>query len=459
MEQTQAKNTLGTRPIKPLLLSLAWPAILANLINAFYNVVDQIFIGQGVGFLGNAATNVAFPITTICLAIGLMVGLGAASGFNLELGKNNPHNARHIAGSAVGSLLIAGVILCVVINIWLTPLLNLFGATDQILSYAKEYTSITAFGIPFYLFSIGINPLVRADSSPTYSLLAIAAGAICNTILDPIFIFGFGMGMAGAAWATVIGQVLSAVILALYFPRFKAVKFSMHDFIPQLDKVLTICSLGMSSFIFQFSMLVVQITTNLLLKNYGTASIYGSEIPIAVAGVVAKINTIFLAIIIGLVQGAQPIFSFNYGAQRYSRVRETLALLLKVNFAFSVICFAVFELFPQQIILIFGSGSDLYYEFAVKYMRVVLFFTFINGIQTSCSTFFASIGKAKKGALLAFTKQLLLLVPLLIIMSSLFGLDGLIFATPISDFCSFALAGAFLWHELKHMPATDGYIS
>ena len=268
-EEIKTANPLGYKKISKLLRSLAIPAIIANLVNALYNVVDQIFIGQGIGYLGNAATNIAFPITTICLAIGLTLGIGGASNFNLELGRGNPEKSKHTAGTAASTLIIIGIILCITIRIFLEPLMISFGATDKILQYSMEYTGITSYGIPFLLFSIGVNPLVRADGNARYSMMSIITGAVLNTILDPLFMFVFHWGIAGAAWATVISQVVSASLLLIYFPRFKSVKFSLNDFIPQIHYLKRIISLGFASFIYQFSNMIVLITTNNLLKLYG----------------------------------------------------------------------------------------------------------------------------------------------------------------------------------------------
>ena len=398
-EKIKELNPLGYKPVGKLLKSLAIPAIIANLVNALYNVVDQIFIGQGIGYLGNAATNIAFPITTMCLAIGLTLGIGGASNFNLELGKGYPEKSKHTAGTAASTLIIIGIILCITVRIFLEPLMISFGATDKILEYSVEYTGITSYGIPFLLFSIGVNPLIRADGNAKYSMIAIVTGAILNTILDPLFMFVYNWGIAGAAWATVISQIVSATLLFIYFPRFKSVKFSLNDFIPQLHYLKRIISLGFASFIYQFSNMIVLVTTNNLLKIYGKNSIYGSDIPIAVFGIVMKINVIFIAIVLGLVQGAQPIFGFNYGAKNYHRVRETMRLLLKVTFSIATILFIIFQVFPKQIISLFGEGDKLYFEFATKYMRIFLPFISLNSIQISIATFFPSIGKAIKGAI------------------------------------------------------------
>ncbi|MFZ8014237.1 MATE family efflux transporter [Fusobacterium watanabei] len=451
-EEIKEFNPLGYKPVRKLLKSLAIPAIIANLVNALYNVVDQIFIGQGIGYLGNAATNIAFPITTMCLAIGLTLGIGGASNFNLELGKGYPEKSKHTAGTAASTLIIIGIILCISVRIFLEPLMISFGATDKILEYSMEYTGITSYGIPFLLFSIGVNPLVRADGNAKYSMIAIVIGAILNTILDPLFMFVYNWGIAGAAWATVISQIISASLLLMYFPRFKSVKFSLNDFIPQLHYLKRIISLGFASFIYQFSNMIVLVTTNNLLKIYGKNSIYGSDIPIAVFGIVMKINVIFIAIVLGLVQGAQPIFGFNYGAKNYHRVRETMRLLLKVTFSIATILFIIFQVFPKQIISLFGEGDKLYFEFAIKYTRIFLAFISLNSIQISIATFFPSIGKAIKGAIVSLTKQLIVLFPLLLTLPRFFGVEGVIYATPLTDLVAFTVAIIFLINEFKYMP-------
>lgn len=452
MKDSTIENPLGIKPIKKLLISFAWPAITANIINALYSIVDQIFIGQGVGYLGNAATNIAFPITTICLALGLMIGIGAAANFNLELGRGNPEKAKAVVGTSVSSLFIIGVILTILIHIFLEPLMYAFGSTDEILPYAKIFASISSLGIPFLLLSISTNPMVRSDNSPKYSMYAIVLGAVLNIILNPIFIFGFGWGIAGSAWATVISQFISAAILLFYFPRFKSVKFYKKDFIPKFSLLKISIALGMTSFVFQGSNMIIQIITNNLLNTYGSQSIYGNDIPIAVAGIVAKVNIIFVSIIIGLVQGAQPIFGFNYGAKDYNRVRETMHYMMKYAIIISVVFFAIFELFPKQIVAAFGNGNELYFEFAVRYMRFFLLFTFINGIHISSSTFFSAIGKPKIGVTVALTKQMIILLPMLLTLSHFFGIDGIIYATPITDICAFSVSLFFLTREFRRMP-------
>lgn len=448
----EKSNMMGTKSIPKLLLSLAIPAIIANLVNSLYNIVDQIFIGHGVGYLGNAATSVAFPLTTICMAIGLMVGLGASANFNLEIGRKNPEKAKMIVGTASTLLIASGLVIMVITNVFLKDLLYLFGATELTIDYAVEYTRITSFGIPFLLFSTGFNPIIRADGSPIYSMLSVLTGAILNTILDPIFIFVCDWGMAGAAWATLTSQIVAATMCALYFIWFKNVRVKIKDFIPKFSIAKIIATVGMSSFIFQISTMVIQIVSNNMLKKYGADSIYGSDIPIAIAGIVSKISLIFLAVILGIIQGAQPIFGYNYGAKNYKRVRDTLKLAIISSFIFSLFAFALFMFAPRPLISLFGEGSELYFEFGTKYLRVFLFFTFLNGVQIASTTFFQAIGKAIKGAILSLIKQVIFLLPLLIVLPIFMGVEGVMFAAPISDLIAFISAAIMLFFELKHMP-------
>ena len=453
MENSQ--NPMGTKSVSRLLVSLAVPAVIANLVNALYNIVDQIFIGHTVGYLGNAATNIAFPLTTVCLAIGLMTGIGTAAGYNLSLGQKKTEDARKFAGTAFSTLFTAGVIICILVKIFLKPLMVAFGATDNILEYAVTYSSITSFGIPFLLFSTGSNPIVRGDGSSTYSMISIASGGILNIFLDALFMFKFNMGIAGAAWATVISQTVSALMLAGYFLRFKNVKFKVSDFIPRPAYILRMWKLGFSSFAFQSSMLIIQITLNNLLKKYGEMSIYGSDVTIAVAGILQKINMIFLAFVIGIVQGAQPICSFNYGAEKYLRVRKTVKISLIVTTVVSVVMFIVMQLFPRQIVGLFGSGSEEYFDFASFYARGLFAAVFLNGVQIFCSTFFPAIGKPGKGTLIALAKQLVILWTLLMTFSRFFGLKGIVYAAPVTDTLTFILATGFLIFEFRKMPKTD----
>ena len=414
MEETnisQEQNPLGTAPVGGLIGKFAIPAIISMLVSALYNIVDQIFIGQGVGMLGNAATNVAFPVTTIATALALLLGIGGASNYNLEMGAGREKKASSIAGTALSTLVITGVILAVAVLLFLRPLLSLFGATTDVMPYAVDYLGITAVGLPFYALSIGGNHIVRADRSPTYSMTCVLTGAIINTILDPLFIFGFGWGIKGAAWATVIGQVVSGILVIIYFGKFRKMYLEMSMLKPSSECLKAIISLGMASCINQIAMAIVQIVLNNILRYYGGLSVYGSDIPIACVGVISKVNQVFMAICIGISQGCQPIWGFNYGAKKYDRVRLAYRYSVIACTAIATIFFLCFQLFPHQIVSIFGTGSDLYFQFAERYLKIFMFMTFANGIQPMSSGFFTSIGKAKLGIVMSLTRQVLFLLP------------------------------------------------
>ncbi|WNZ96352.1 MATE family efflux transporter [Streptococcus iniae] len=441
-----------TEPIPKLLFAMAMLAIIANLVNSLYNIVDQIFIGHGIGYLGNVATSVAFPLTIICLAFGLTFGLGGVANFNLALGRGRSERASTIVGNAITLSLLVGFIIGALVIVFIKPLLLLFGATPATMTLAQDFTALTAFGIPFLLFTMSVNPLVRADGSPKYSMMAIVYGAILNTILVPIFLFYFHWGIKGAGLATLISQMASAIYMGRYFFHFKSVTLTKEDFKIRKDILTDILSVGSSSFIFQFSMLIIQIVTNNMLRKFGAQSVYGSDIAIAVAGIVMKINSLFIAVIIGLVQGAQPILGYNYGAKNLERVRETTKLLLKSATIISVIAFLSFELLTKPFLEIFGTGSVLYFQFGMKYVRVFLFFVFLNGVQIASTTFFQAIGKANIGAFLSLTKQVLFLLPLLFVLPQVMGVEGVMYAAPVSDLIAFLSAFYFLRREFKRMP-------
>ena len=454
MEETnisQEQNPLGTAPVGGLIGKFAIPAIISMLVSALYNIVDQIFIGQGVGMLGNAATNVAFPVTTIATALALLLGIGGASNYNLEMGAGREKKASSIAGTALSTLVITGVILAVAVLLFLRPLLSLFGATTDVMPYAVDYLGITAVGLPFYALSIGGNHIVRADRSPTYSMTCVLTGAIVNTILDPLFIFGFGWGIKGAAWATVIGQVVSGILVIIYFGKFRKMYLEMSMLKPSSECLKAIISLGMASCINQIAMAIVQIVLNNILRYYGGLSVYGSDIPIACVGVISKVNQVFMAICIGISQGCQPIWGFNYGAKKYDRVRLAYRYSMISCTAIATVFFLCFQLFPHQIVSIFGTGSDLYFQFAERYLKIFMFMTFANGIQPMSSGFFTSIGKAKLGIVMSLTRQVLFLLPLIVVFSLIMGIDGVMYAGPIADAAAGIVAIGFAVKEIRAM--------
>ena len=450
INKTEA-NPLGVTPVGSLLKKFAIPSIVAMLVSSFYNIVDQIFIGHSIGELGNAATNVAFPLTTICTAIALLLGIGAASAFNLSMGRGEKEKALYFIGNSAVLLFGFGVILSVITLIFLEPLMYFFGAPDNVLGYAMEYVRITAFGFPFLILTTGGAHLVRADGSPGYSMLCNLTGAVINLILDPVFIFGFGMGMTGAALATILGQIASACMVFGYLRKYKAGRLEKKHLLPNPKYFGYSMSLGLAQFFNQLAMMVVQIVLNNSLTYYGAQSIYGESIPLACAGIISKVAMVFFSICIGIAHGVQPIASFNYGAKQYDRVKKVLKLGMAAGSVVCVTAFILFQLIPRQIIGLFGDGSEMYFDFAERYFKIYLMFTCINNVQPLSSTFFTSIGKPVKGTFLALTRQIIFLLPLLVILPVFMGMDGIIFAGPIADFVAAAISAVFLIIELKHM--------
>lgn len=450
-ESIKQGNPLATERIGRLIARFAIPAIISMLVSSLYNIVDQIFIGQGVGMLGNAATNIAFPISIICSATALMLGIGSASNYNLESGAGHSKRAAQIAGTGLSMLVICGVLIGIVVLVFLEPLLYLFGVTPDILPYARDYTGITAFGIPFLILTTGGNHIMRADRSPTYSMVCMLTGAIINTILDPLFIFVFHWGIKGAAAATIIGQIISGIIVIYYFARKRNMELESSMFRPRKEFVKAIASLGMASCINQIAMAIVQITMNNTLRHYGAQSMYGADIPLACVGVISKVNMVFMAICIGISQGCQPIWGFNYGARNYSRVRETYKRAFMLCASIGIIFFVCFQLFPRQIVSIFGSGSEEYFRFAERYFKIFMFTTFLNGIQPMSSGFFTSLGKAKLGIVVSLTRQIIFLLPLILIFPVFMGIDGVMYAGPIADTAAALVAISLAVYQLKDM--------
>lgn len=444
-----SENPLGYEKISKLLRGFAIPSITATLVSSLYNIVDQVFIGQGVGYLGNAATNVSYPLSTICLAISLLLGIGSASRFSIYLGKNDPERAARLVGNGIVLMAGAGVLYLLLGEIFLVPLLRVFGATGEIMPFAREYSGTVLLGMPFLILTNGISNLIRADGSPRYSMLCMVAGAIVNTILDPVFIFVLDWGVFGAALATILGQLLSFALALRYLWHFRTVELTRACFHLELRDNLRTLYMGVSSCINQIAITLVQIVLNNSLTYYGALSIYGKEIPLAACGIVMKTNAILLSIIVGISQGVQPIIGYNFGAGKYDRVRQAYLLAIRWNFIVSAVGFCLFQFFPADIISLFGDGEPLYFEFAILFMRTFLFMVLVNGVQLLSSNFFTAIGKALKGLLLSLTRQVFFLIPLIFLLPLHFGIFGVLLAGPIADFIAFVVSIIFVFREFK----------
>lgn len=446
----ETNNPLGVQPVNRLLSQFAIPSIISMLVGSLYNIVDQFFIGQRVGELGNAATNIAFPLSTSCLALALLIGIGGSSAFNLAMGSGHEKRAVNIMGNAVVLLAGSGLVLSIITLLFLKPLLLFFGSPKSVLPYAMEYTKITAFGFPFLLLSTGGGHLIRADGRPRITMLCNLVGAVLNTILDALFVFGLNLGMSGAALATIIGQIVSGALAIWYLMHGKTVTIRRENLRVKWENVTRIASLGMAPCSNQVAMMVVQIIMNQSLKHYGSHSIYGENIPIACAGIITKVNMIFMSFVIGLSQGLQPIASFNYGAGKKGRVKEAYIKAISIGAVLAVIAFFMFQFFPRQIISIFGDGSELYYQFAIRYFHVFLFFTFVNFMQPITSNFFTAIGKPKVGSFLALTRQILFLLPLILLFPLFLGIDGIMYAGPVADCLAAVVCFIMVYRELRN---------
>lgn len=435
---------LGKDKINKLILAFSIPCVISMLINSVYNIVDQIFIGKGVGTLGNAATNVIFPLIIIFNATAGLIGNGAAANLSLRLGEGKKKEASKSIGQAITLTLLISVLLAILSYIFLPQLVYLFGCTKNVYKYAVDYGRIIILGAPFMITYSSLSSIIRADGSPKYSMIMLVIGAILNIILDPIFIFIFNLGVKGGAIATVIGQIASFIIAIAYIKKIKSVKLEKEDFKINKD-VKKILALGLSSFITQSIVLILFVFMNNVMTRYGKLSKFGSDIPLSVYGVISKINSLFISTVLGTSIGVQPIVGFNYGAGNELRVKETLRKVLTINFIVGIFFNILFVLFPKQIAGIFISKTDpnykLFLEFAVLMCHSFLLVCSLNALEMTTSITIQSLGKVKKSTLVTFIRQIILLIPISLLLASVFkkGIYGILYAGLISDILCFII--------------------
>ncbi|MDO4271745.1 MAG: MATE family efflux transporter [Candidatus Saccharibacteria bacterium] len=436
---------LGKEKISKLLLKFSIPCVLSLLISSLYNIVDQIFIGNSkLGYLGNAATSVVFPLTVVSMAFAWAIGDGSAAFLSLCQGRKDSKSAHVAIGNGIVVNFVLSVLFTVFGFVFMDQLLRLFGASDASLPVAKEYFSVILAFFPAYMMANGMNAVIRADGSPTFSMVTTLIGAITNIILDPIFIFVFDWGIAGAAWATVIGQCLSLVASLLYFTRTKTFRLRRESFRINWGIFSNVIKLGISTFITQMSIVVTSLVANLMLAKYGALSKYGADIPIAVIGIGVKVFTIVIDIAIGITVGAQPILGYNYGAKLYERVKQTFKLALIVTVIVGVIAMIVFELCPNVVINLFGVQSDLYLEFAVKTFRIYLSLIILTSIIKISSIFFQAVGNPVKASIVSLSRDIVLFVPLAICLPMAMGVEGVLYAAPAADLVGIVITGVLL---------------
>ena len=445
------ENILGKEKIGKLILKFGVPCVISLLVNSLYNIVDQIFIGWGVGYLGNGATNIVFPIVMIALAFSLMLGDGSSAYLSLRLGEKKEKEAAKGVGNGIISIAVVSTLLCIITLVFLPQLLTMFGCTDALRPYAEGYGRIIAIGLPFMMIGTSLNSIIRADGSPRYSMISMVTGAILNTILDPILIFVFKMGVEGAAIATIFSQFITFLLNIIYVRKFKSTKLDKEAFKVQGVVVRKISTLGISSFITQMSFVCVVTVQNNLFAKYGTESKFGPEIPITVQGIVMKINQILNSIIVGISSGTQPIFGYNYGARQFDRVKKTLKTVLGISIIISTTAFILFQTIPDKLISIFGSGDEMYMEFACIAFRTFLLLCICNGVQIPSGIFFQAIGKSSRSAILSLSRQILFLIPAMFIFGNLFGVTGILYAGPVADGLAFILAVSFLVYEVRNL--------
>ena len=450
------ENPLGCAPLPGLIAKFAIPSIISMLVMAAYNITDQIFIGHTVGMLGNGATNVAFPVTTFTVAFAQLVGIGTSANFNINMGARKEDEAKQFVGTGLTMMFLLGALIFCVVSLLKTPILLLCGATDAVLPLAQMYLGITTFGLPFFLFLNASSALIRADGSPRYSMICMVSGAVMNVFLDWLFMFVFHWGIQGAALATVIGQIFSFLLALRYYSRFKTFPITRAMLGLKSQYVIQIAKLGTSNFINHTVMMLVNIVLNNSLKYYGGLSIYGSDIPLAVSGVLAKLNAILAAFSVGLAQGCQPIWGFNMGAKNYIRVKETYKKAVTFALAISIFAFLLFQFFPRRIVGIFGSGDELYFQFAEQYLRIYMFMVCVLGIQPLTVNYFTGTGNVKQGILLSLSRQGFLLIPMLLILPKFFGLNGVLFAGPVADFLAFLLSVTLISLNFKKLSKLKG---
>ena len=452
MNQDNSLAMFEKEPIVKLMLKFALPAIAAMVVNSIYNIVDQIFIGQGVGMLGNAATNLTFPLVTISMAIGTMIADGCVAYFSLKLGQRRYDEAALTMGNGIAISLLAGLFITLSMELLLQPVLRLCGGNTvsaQTFEYAVEYARITLIGIPFVCVSMTVSSIIRAQGSPRYAMLCNITGCITNIALDAWFVLGLHWGVAGAAWATIIGQVLNFILAIAYIPRLKGIQFRLEYAKLRAKTVFAFLPLGISSFFTQFGSTIVVICMNNLIVTYGAESIYGPDIPLAAQGIVMKVNSIIISVMVGLGIGSQPIVGYNYGARNFRRVKETYLKTIVIGLDVGVVGWACFQLFTQSIVNLFGQESELYNQFALKCFHIFLSAIFLTGFIIPSGIFFQSIGKPTKAMICTLTRQLIYFLPAAFVLGHFMGIEGLLYAGPVGDILASATIAILVAGEIR----------
>lgn len=459
MQNGEENKYLGTTKIPKLLLKFSIPCILALLITSLYNIVDQIFIGhgttEGLGAVGNAATSIVFPLTLVAVALSGMLGDGTAAFLSICQGRKDTKNSHRAVGSSALLTFIISLVLVALGFIFCDEVLGLFGATADNIIYAKQYFYIILAFFPIYMLGYMLNSVIRADGAPAFAMAATVAGAVTNIILDPIFIFAFGWGIRGAAWATITGQIITLIITLVYLTRTKTFKLHLESFKPQKQVLSNITKLGISTLITQLSIVIISMVCNKMLAIYGANSVYGANDPLAIIGICMKVFTIVLSIAMGIIIGAQPILGYNIGAGQNDRVRETFRRCITATIIVGIVATIIFEACPEVIINIFGSNSEhpeLYIQFAAKTFRIFLSLVTLTCLIKVISIFFQAVGEPLKAAIVSLSRDIIIFVPLVIILPQVMNnIDGILWAAPVADIIGIVISASLAVVYFRHL--------
>ena len=443
----RSRDPLETESLSKLLLQYSVPTTLTLMVSYLYNVVDQVFVGQGVGITGMAAVNVAFPVSILINAVALLLGDGCAANVSLCLGRREQETADRTFGQAVTWIVLSGVVMALLCGIFAPQIVRAFGSTDTAFAEATAYLRTLAWGIPFQLICPAFTAIIRADGSPQYTMKCMMTGAVINLVLDPVFIFGLQMGVIGAGIATVAGEVVAGVLCLLYLRRLRSVRLTRAVLRPTWEITRRILKLGFPSLITQGLTALVQIVLNNLMRVYGASSIYGSDIALSVYGMMMKVYQIAHSMFVGVSSAIQPINGYNFGARNYDRVRQTYRLATGIALVISAAWCLIYLLLPRQIALLFISDEPLYLACAQHCFRLYMMAFFLYGVHMTTASFFQGIGRPSRSLLIPLVRQGVLLIPLALLMSRYLGLDGALLAVPIADVLTCLLCVALAWSE------------
>lgn len=453
---------LSSEKVCKLMAKYAVPCIISLLVGALYNIVDQIFIANAsyLGSYGNAANTVVFPLTVIALGIAVMIGDGCCAFVSISLGGNKSENATHSVGNSILLCIIGSIVLTAIYLVFAEPILTAFGGrvNNETFELSKEYFFWIAVGIPFYMFGQAMNPIIRADGSPKFAMISTLAGAVTNIVLDPIFIFSFKCGMMGAAVATVIGQIVTAVLAVWYLFRAKIIKPKRTDLKPKWKIIGRIFSLGLCSFLAQISLVAAMMAINNMIRKYGAMDgIFGqaqyAQIPMAVVGIVMKFFQIVISIVIGMAAGCIPIVGFNIGAKQHSRVKELFTRLLVTEVCVGTVALLIVELFPNSLIRIFGAANEsaYYTDFAIKAFRIYLCMIIPACVNKATFIFMQAMGKAVESTTLSMVREIVFGIGFALLLPVYFGLDGVLYSIPVSDVLTAVISAILIARTYKQL--------